>query len=326
MARIKYYYDTETCKYERIKIRPQDVIWNFLGFLSLLLIGSIGMVFLFLAYFESPKEVKLQNEVNELTHFVENYQDQVDELHKVVQSLEYRDDKVYRAVLGAEPIDPAIRNAGVGGTDRYKDIRNQDLDNKELIIKLNKDIDKLRRKIYIQSTSYDEIADLAENKAKMFASIPAIQPISNKELIRLASGFGYRMHPIYNVRKMHAGIDFSAPLGTPIYATADGRVEETQVRFSGYGKQIRIDHGFGYETRYAHMQEFAVKEGEKVKRGEIIGYVGNTGMSTAPHLHYEVIKNGKPINPIHYFFNDLNPDDYEKIIELASIDNQSLGM
>ncbi len=326
MARIKYYYDTETCKYERIKVRTQDVIWNFLGLASLVLIASIGIVFLFFTYFESPNEVRLHNELEEKDHYLSLLENEIDQLKNVQEALEYRDDKVYRSVLGAEPIDPSIRDAGIGGTDRYQDLKRKDFNDKEVILELTTDVDRLRRKMYIQSKSYDELAELAEDKAKMYSAIPAIQPVSNKELIRLASGYGYRMHPVYKVKKLHTGIDFSAPLGTPIYATADGRVERTQVRFSGYGKLIEIDHGFGYKTRYAHMNEFTVHEGQMVKRGQIIGYVGNSGMSTAPHLHYEVYKNGKHINPVHYFFNDLNSEDYEKIIELASIENQSLGM
>ncbi len=326
MARIKYYYDTETCKYERIKVRTQDVIWNFLGLASVVLIASIGIVFLFFTYFESPDEVRMQNELEEKDHYLSLLENEINQLKEVQEALEYRDDKVYRAVLGAEPIDPSIRDAGIGGAERYRDLKSKDFRDKELVLELTREVDKLRRKMYIQSTSYDELASLAENKAKMYAAIPAIQPVANEELIRLASGYGYRMHPVYKVKKLHTGIDFSAPLGTPIYATADGVVEDAQVRFSGYGKLLEIDHGFGYKTRYAHMQEFAVREGERVKRGQVIGYVGNSGLSTAPHLHYEVFKNGKHINPVHYFFNDLDPDDYEKIIELASIENQSLGM
>jgi murein DD-endopeptidase MepM/ murein hydrolase activator NlpD len=326
MARIKYYYDTETCKYERIKVKSQDVIWNFLGLASLIVIVSIGIVFMFFTYFESPNEVRLQNELEEKDHYLSLLESEINQLKEVQEALEYRDDKVYRSVLGAEPIDPSIRDAGIGGADRYRDLKSRDFNDQEVILELTRDVDKLRRKMYIQSKSYDELATLAENKAKMYAAIPAIQPVSNQELIRLASGYGYRMHPVYKVKKMHTGIDFSAPLGTPIYATADGRVETTQVRFSGYGKLIEIDHGFGFKTRYAHMQEFAVREGQHVKRGQIIGYVGNSGLSTAPHLHYEVFKNGQHINPVHYFFNDLNPEDYEKIVELASIENQSLGM
>jgi murein DD-endopeptidase MepM/ murein hydrolase activator NlpD len=167
---------------------------------------------------------------------------------------------------------------------------------------------------------------MADNKEKLFAAIPAIQPIANKELIALASGFGMRIHPVYKVKKMHAGIDFAATIGTPIYATADGKVDYTQVSFSGYGKMIEIDHGFGYRTRYAHMHGFVVKQGQQVKRGELIGYVGDTGLSTAPHLHYEVMINRAQVNPVHYFFNDLNASEYEKVIELASIENQALGM
>ena len=326
MARIKYYYDTETCKYERVKVRTQDIVWNILGLASLILVSSVGIVFLFFSYFESPKEVRLSNELEQMEHYYGNLQSEVNQLHDVLEALEHRDDNLYRVVLGSEPIDPSIRNAGIGGADRYRELRNRDFDNKDIVLHIKEDVDKLRRKMYIQSKSYDEIAELAENKEKLFAAIPAIQPVANEELIRLASGFGYRTHPVYKVRKMHTGIDFSAPLGTPIYATADGTVVETQVRFSGYGKLLEIDHGFGYKTRYAHMQEFEVREGQKVKRGQIIGYVGNTGMSTAPHLHYEVLKNDKQINPVHYFFNDLNPEEYEKVIELASIENQSLGM
>lgn len=326
MARIKYYYDTETCKYERVKVKTQDVVLNFLGLASLIVAVAVGLLMLYNNYFESPKELALKNEVKELEFYYGNLDNKVNKINEVLAALEKRDDQIYRSVLGAEPIDPSIRNAGIGGVDRYLDIKQLDIDRKELILNLTSDVDKLRRKMYIQSTSYDEINRLAENKAKLFAAIPAIQPVSNKELLRLASGYGYRIHPVYNVRKLHTGIDFSAPIGTPIYATADGKVTKAKVRFSGYGKLVEIDHGFGYQTRYAHMHEFIVKEGQQVKRGQVIGYVGNTGLSTAPHLHYEVIKGNKKINPVHYFFNDLNPEEYEKIIELASIENQSLGM
>ncbi|UII26650.1 M23 family metallopeptidase [Fulvivirga maritima] len=326
MARIKYYYDTETCKYERVKVKKQDIVLNLLGLGSLIVAIAAGLNILFSSYFVSPKEVILKNEVAEMEFYYENINNKVSELHEILTALEKRDDEIYRMVLGAEPIDPSIRNAGIGGVDRYKEIRDKDIIHGEDIISLSEDIDKLRRKVYIQSKSYDDIIELAENKAKMLAAIPAIQPISNEKLIRLASGFGYRVHPVYKVKKLHTGIDFSAPIGTPIYATADGVVSNTTISFGGYGKHVEIDHGFGYKTHYAHMHEFVVEEGQKVKRGQMIGYVGNTGVSTAPHLHYEVIKNDKKINPIHYFFNDLDAEEYEKIIELASIENQSLGM
>lgn len=326
MAKIKYYYDTETCKYERVKVKSHDVILNFLGLTSIVLVLAVGLVVLYDVYFESPKEVMLKNEVEELEYYYSDLQNEVDRLNQMLGALEERDDDVYRIVLGAEPIDQAIRDAGIGGADRYSDIKEKKFSNKELVIALKEKIGKLKRKMYIQSKSYDEVLNISSKKEDMFASIPAIQPISNKELIRLASGYGWRIHPIYKVKKLHSGIDFSAPIGTPVYATADGIVSKVKVRFSGFGKYVEIDHGFGYKTGYAHLHDFNVKPGDRVKRGELIAYVGNTGLSTAPHLHYIVKKNNKKINPIHYFFNDLNPEEYEKIVELASIENQSLGM
>lgn len=326
MAKIKYYYDTETCKYERVKTKKTDIFLNSLGIMSLTLAMAVGLLILYSNYFESPKELMLKNEVTELKYYYSKLKEDVSTLDKTLADLEHRDDNIYRVVLGAEPIDKSIRNAGIGGADRYEEIREKDMIHKDLVVDLFAKTDKLRRKIYIESKSQDEVVQLAEKKEALFAAIPAIQPIANKQLIALASGFGMRIHPVYKVRKMHTGIDFAAPIGTPIYATADGKIEEVSVKFSGYGKMIVIDHGFGYKTRYAHMHEFAVRQGQTVKRGELIGYVGDTGLSTAPHLHYEVLMNGVLINPVHYFFNDLSPAEYEKMVELASIENQSLGM
>jgi len=326
MARIKYYYDTETCKYERIKTSTGDIILNTLGILSLTVAMAVGLLILYSSYFESPKELILKNEVKELEFYYDNLSTEVEKLHNQLSNMEYRDDNIYRVVLGAEPIDKSIREAGIGGVDRYEDIKNRNVIHESIIIKLSESVDNLRRKIYIESKSQDDVVALAESKEKLFAAIPAIQPVANKQLIALASGFGLRIHPIYKVKKMHTGIDFAAAIGTPIYATADGTIDNLNVSFSGYGKMLEIDHGFGYRTRYAHMHGFAVRQGQKVKRGDLIGYVGDTGLSTAPHLHYEVFVNGIHANPVHYFFNDLNPAEYEKIIELASIENQSLGM
>jgi len=201
------------------------------------------------------------------------------------------------------------------------------LEREELIVSAFQKVDQLKKKMYIQTKSYDEILDMAKNKSELLASIPAIQPIANEELTRLASGFGRRWHPIYKVKKMHWGCDFSAPRGTPVYATGDGVISRTvkSNRALGYGNFIEIDHGYGYETLYAHMHSFAVKRGQRVKRGELIGYVGNTGGSTAPHCHYEVIKDGKRINPVKYFFHDITDEEYNKLLELASVENQSLG-
>lgn len=326
MARIKYYYDTETCKYERVRTTKSDIVLNTVGVISLTLAMAVGLLMLYSSYFESPKELILKNEVTELEFYYENLQKEVKRLDHILADMEHRDDNIYRAVLGAEPIEKSIREGGVGGADRYEDIKNKDIIHEEFILKLHAGVDKLRRKVYIESKSQDDVVQLAEKKEKLFAAIPAIQPISNKELIALASGFGLRIHPVYKVKKMHTGIDFAASIGTPIYATADGLVDKVDVSFSGYGKMVEIDHGFGYRTRYAHMHGFTVRNGQRIKRGELIGYVGNTGLSTAPHLHYEVFINRIHVNPVYYFFNDLNAADYEKVIELASIENQSLGM
>lgn len=326
MARIKYYYDTETCKYERIRTRKSDVILNGLGILSLTLMMAIGLLFLYSSYFESPKELILRNEVKELEFYYDKLNKDVEMLSTILNNVEHRDDNIYRVVLGAQPIEKSVRDAGVGGADRYADIRKKGITHTDLVVGLHEKVDKLRRKLYIESKSQDEVVQLAENKEKLFAAIPAIQPIANKQLIALASGFGFRVHPIYKVKKMHSGIDFAAPIGTPIYATADGKVVVVDVKFSGYGKMVEIDHGFGYRSRYAHMHEFAVRTGQNIKRGDLVGYVGNTGMSTAPHLHYEVHINGVQVDPVHYFFNDLSAGEYERILELASTENQSLGM
>jgi murein DD-endopeptidase MepM/ murein hydrolase activator NlpD len=328
MARIKYYYDTETCKYERVKVKTSDVILNGLGILSLTIAMAAGLltVYLYSNYFESPKELILKNEVKELEFYYEKLSKDVTHLSGILDNIEHRDDNIYRVVLGAEPIEKSVRHAGVGGSERYLDIKEQDIAHEDLVLAIHEKVDLLRRKLYIESKSQDEVVSLAEKKEKLYAAIPAIQPISNKQLLALSSGYGWRTHPIYKVKKLHPGIDFAASIGTPIYATADGTIDQVSVKFSGYGKMVEIDHGFGYRTRYAHMHGFAVRSGQSVKRGDLIGYVGNTGMSTAPHLHYEVFINGQHVDPVHYFYNDLSPAEYEKVLELASIENQSLGM
>jgi murein DD-endopeptidase MepM/ murein hydrolase activator NlpD len=239
----------------------------------------------------------------------------------VLDDIQHRDDNIYRVIFEADPIPSSIRKAGFGGVNRYKDIRN--FSNAELVIEAAKKADKLSKQLYIQSKSFDEVIDLAKNKADMLASIPAIQPIANKDLGRVASGYGYRIHPIYKTRKLHTGMDFTAPQGTPIYATGDGKIAKVRRSRRGYGNHVIVDHGYGYQTLYAHMTKYIVYRGQKVKRGEIIGYVGSTGTSVAPHLHYEVIKNKRKINPVNYYYNDLSPEEYEKMLEISSQNNQS---
>ena len=325
MARIKYYYDTESCKYERVKVSTWDIVLNSLGFLSLSLILAIGIFYTYNLYFQSPVEARLEKENEELKYYYELLQEEMTEASNMLTSLQERDDNVYRVIFEAEPIPASIRDAGVGGVNRYRDITKKNLERADLVIDLHQTLDKLKKQMYIQTKSYDELLDMAANKEKFFAAMPAIQPVSNEELKRLSSGYGVRIDPILKTKKMHTGVDFSAPKGTPIYATGDGTVKMVRSSLGGYGRQVEIDHGYGYVTKYAHMEMYNVKKGQQVKRGECTGYVGNSGKSTAPHLHYEVHKDNKKINPVHYFYQDLNSSEYEEILRLASIENQALG-
>ena len=325
MAKIKYYYDTESCRYERIKVSSWDIILNLLGFFVVSSILGLGIFFVTDHYFESPTKSALRKENEELKLYYELLSKDIKEVDNMLGVLGERDDDIYRVVFGVEPVPEEIRTAGVGGANRYRELLDKGLKREELILSNMKRIDKLKKQMYIQTKSYDEILKLAKNKEEKFAALPAIQPVSNKELKRLASGYGMRMHPIYKVRKMHWGIDFSLPTGSPVYATGDGEVLATITRFSGYGKYIKLNHGFGYQTLYGHLNKFLVKPGDKVKRGQVIGYSGNTGTSTGPHLHYEVIKDGEKVDPVNYFYKDLTDEQYAEILRLSSIENQSLG-
>ena len=327
MARIKYIYNTETCQYERVSISVWDVVLNLLGFLTVSLIIAVGILLVFNQYFESPKEIVLRKENEELKLHYDILDNEMTDVQDMLQNLRERDDNVYRMIFEADPIPSSVRTAGIGGSNKYKDLLNKELIQEDLIIEDFKRLDRLKRQMYIQTKSYDDIIELALHKDKMLAAIPAIQPIQNKELTRLASGFGMRIHPIYKIKKRHTGLDFSAPRGTPIYSTGSGTVQlaETSYRKTGYGNQVEINHGFGYVTKYAHMQMLTVKKGQKVNRGDLIGYVGSTGGSTAPHCHYEIIKDGKKIDPIQYIIQDVTDEEYQKLLDLASRENQSLG-
>ncbi len=321
MAKIKYYYDTKTLSYKRIELNTFDKFKRSLGFLSASIVVGLIMVIVFFQFFDSPKEKRLKSEIENLVLQYDILSKKMTQIDLVLDDIQHRDDNIYRVIFEADPIPSSIRKAGFGGVNRYKDIRN--FSNAELVIEAKKKADKLSKQLYIQSKSFDEVIDLAKNKADMLASIPAIQPIANKDLGRVASGYGYRIHPIYKTRKLHTGMDFTAPKGTPIYATGDGKIAKVRRSRRGYGNHVIVDHGYGYQTLYAHMTKYIVYRGQKVKRGEIIGYVGNTGTSVAPHLHYEVIKNKRKINPVNYYYNDLSPEEYDKMIEISSQNNQS---
>jgi murein DD-endopeptidase MepM/ murein hydrolase activator NlpD len=242
-------------------------------------------------------------------------------IEKVLDDLQKTDDNLYRTIFEAEPIPASLREGGVGGVNRYESL--EGYSNSNIVVETTTRLDKIRKKISEQSKSYDELISLASNKEIMVRSIPAIQPISNKDLTRTASGFGLRIHPFYKITMFHYGMDFTAPTDTPIYATGEGKVLSVKSSRSGLGNNIVIDHGFGYNSVYGHLNSFNVKTGQKVERGDIIGFVGSTGMSTAPHLHYEVHLNGKAVDPANYYFNDLTAAEYERMIEIASRTGQT---
>jgi murein DD-endopeptidase MepM/ murein hydrolase activator NlpD len=321
MAKVKYYYDTKTLSYKRIEVSGLNKLKRLFYFLIGSAFTGLIMMIIFFQFFDSPKEQRLNREIEILTSQYEIIEDKLDQVEVVLDDIQNRDDNIYRVIFEAEPIQKSIRKAGYGGINRYQDLKGYS--NSELIINTNEKVDQISKQLYIQSKSYDEIIELAKNKVDMLASLPAIQPVSNKNLSRMASGYGWRIHPIYKTRKLHTGMDFSAKSGTPIYATGDGKISLVKRSRRGYGNHVIIDHGYGYKTLYAHMKEYTVRKGENVKRGEIIGYVGSTGTSVGPHLHYEVIKDGKKINPVNFYYNDLNPNEYEKMLEIASQNNQS---
>jgi len=322
MAKIKYYYDTKTLSYKPIKLNSSEKIRGyFIFFLSSILL-SFFILMIFYQFFDSPKEKRLKLEIQNLTSQYEIINNDMQQVEIVLDEIQERDDNIYRVIFEADPIPTSIRKQGFGGVNRYEKLLG--LSNSELMINTSKKIDQLTKQLYLQSKSFDEVIDLAKNKSNMLASIPAIQPVANKDLKRMASGYGYRIHPIYKTRKMHYGMDFSAKTGTEIYATGDGVVSKIKRSKRGYGNYVKINHGFGYETLYAHMSKYIVKRGQKVKRGEVIGYVGNSGISTAPHLHYEVRKDNKKINPMNFYYNDLSPEEYEKMLEISLQSNQSL--
>jgi len=325
MARKKYKFNPDTLNYESIGLTWKERILKVATYLSSSVALAIVMVVVFLSLYETPRSKSLKRENQRLLSQYELMQKDMEKVEQVLADLQKRDDNIYRVIFEAEPIPSSIRDAGFGGANKYAHLEN--LDNSKLVIETARKLDIISKQAYIQSKSYDEVMELALNKEKMLASIPSIMPVKNQDLNRTSSGWGYRFHPIYKVRKMHWGQDFSAPIGTPVYATGDGTVSEVEGNRKsriGFGLSIVIDHGYGYETVYGHLNEFNVKRGQQVKRGDIIGYSGNSGGSTAPHLHYEVHKDGQRVNPIYYMFQDLTPQEYDRMIAISSSIGQTL--
>lgn len=321
MAKVRYQFNTKSLSYERVKPGRRERLLRILSFAGTgLVFAALGVL---IAYntLDSPREKQLQRELEAMRLEYDALNAQLKQMNLVLADLQDRDDNIYRVVFEAEPIPDEVRKAGFGGVNRYE--KYQAFQNKDLLTETARRADILAKQMVIQSKSYDEILGMIKNKAAMLACIPAIQPVSNKELKRMASGFGYRTDPIYKTTKFHAGMDFAASVGTEIYATGDGVVLRADADASGYGNHVRINHGYGYMTLYGHMSKINVRPGQRVKRGDVIGYVGNTGKSVGPHLHYEVHKNGQTLNPVNFYYNDLSPEDYARMIEMSATENQA---
>jgi len=322
MSKIKYKFNKKSLQFEVVKHSFKSRLLKVLSYFSTGAVFSVVVIFFAYTFLDSPKEKILKREIAQYQLQFQMINERISQYDAVLTDLADRDDNIYRVIFEAEPVPNAIRKAGFGGTDRYSKL--EGYENSEIVINTVKKLDKVHSQLVVQSKSFDEVFNLAKRKTEMLACIPAIQPVSNKNLKRLSSYFGYRTDPVYKVRKFHEGIDFSAPTGTPIYATGDGVVKEASQSYAGYGNTLIIDHGYGYQTMYAHIQKFKVKQGEKVKRGQLIATIGNTGKSTAPHLHYEIWKNGNKINPIYFLFNDLTPEEYQTVLDLSSRQSQSM--
>jgi|UniRef100_UPI00404763EA murein DD-endopeptidase MepM/ murein hydrolase activator NlpD len=321
MAKVKYYYDADTLSYRKIERRKKEVYQKgTLIFLAILLIAFFGFI-IFSQFLMSPNERAQKRELDNLKLHYDLLNKRIEETSNILTEIQQRDNNIYRVFFEANPIPEEQRTAGFGGVNRYKSL--EGFDNSAMIQKATKDIDVLSKQLVVQSKSLDEIVSLAKEKEKMLASLPAIQPVSNEFLTRMASGYGWRNDPFTKARKFHRGMDFTAPQGTPVYATGDGVVLRADANATGYGKHVRIDHGFGYVTLYGHMTKFVVKRKQKIKRGDLLGYVGSTGRSKAPHLHYEVRKNGQAINPINFYYGSLTPEEFNAMLKIAELEGQS---
>jgi murein DD-endopeptidase MepM/ murein hydrolase activator NlpD len=321
MPPTKYKFDPDSLSFDKIRLGIRILLFRFLAYF----VGSVFVALIywviFAAFFDSPKEKALKREVQQMTIQYELIHREMANVENVLEDLQKTDDNLYRTIFEAEPIPSTLRDGGMGGVNRYEAL--EGYNNSNLVIETANRLDKIRKKVYVQSKSFDDLIKLALNKEEMLKCLPAIIPISNKDLTRTASGYGWRIHPIYKISKFHYGMDFTAPLGTDVYASANGTVVGVLSAQRGLGKHIIIDHGFGYSTIYAHLSNFNVRVGQKVLRGDIIGFVGSTGTSVANHLHYEIKLNGVNVDPVNYYFEDLSAANYEKMVEIASKTGQS---
>ena len=324
MSKVKYYYDSENLAYKRIQTKKRKKF----GYIVLFLVSSAlfgFLIFLLLintSYFETPKDKIQAREIEALALNYKVLNKKLDLMNEVLEAIENRDNNIYRIYFNTTPISEEERKAGFGGVNRYKDL--QGFNNSELMENTTKRVDVLTKELVIQSKSLDEIVALAKQKEKLLAAIPAIQPVKNEDLKQMASSYDYRSDPFTKIRKFHYGMDFTARTGTPIYATGDGVVYKADASLSGYGNHIEVNHGYGYKTLYAHLSKYNCRPGQRVKRGDIIGYVGSTGRSQAPHLHYEVFKGNERVNPLNFYYGSISAKEYIEISKLANQENQSL--
>lgn len=322
MSKVKYYYDPDTLSYHKIKVKKVEAFRKFLfGILATLILMFAGYIG-FSQIFESPKEKEIKRE---LVNMQLNYgllSKKMLQIEDVLTEVQQRDNAIYRSYFEVNPIPEEQRKAGFGGVNRYEALEGND--NSAMIIEATKNLDILSKQLYVQSKSLDEIVQLAKDKELLLQSIPAIQPVKKEDLLRMASGFGWRIDPFTKARKQHRGMDFSAIVGTPVYATGNGVVARANRNAPGYGKHIEINHGFGYLTLYAHLDSYKVRSGQHVKRGDLIGYVGMTGRTSGHHLHYEVHKNGVAINPINFYYGNLTPEEFIIMQRIASQEGQSV--
>ncbi|WP_028786473.1 M23 family metallopeptidase [Terrimonas ferruginea] len=321
MKKIKYYYNTNTLRYEKLESPLRVKLLRIFGFIAAALVTAALISYFAFQFVGSPNEKLLRMQNAGLRDNYRDLDDQLQELEKQLKELEKRDNNVYRAIFEANPIPDSARAKELEMEQEMRTVTS--MNNNQLYASINQTINTLRSRIKAQQGSYKEIDELIRNKEQLLAHTPAIQPVSNQDLSRIASGFGYRIDPVYKTPKMHAGLDFAAPQGTPIYATANGTVSLAGNAGNGYGNHVIINHGYGYETLYGHMVRVKARVGQQVKRGEVIGWVGSTGKSTGPHCHYEVHKNGNKIDPVYFFYNDLSPEQFDRLLKQAAASNQS---
>ncbi len=321
MKKIKYYYNTHTLRYEKLETPLRVKLLRIFSFIAAAFVTSAIISYFAFQFVGSPAEKLLRRENERMKDRYNGLTDQVKNMKQQMKELEDRDNKVYRSIFEANPIPDSARAQELEKEQEIAKV--ESIDPTDLVPSIQYSLDILRNRIETQKKSYEELLGLINNKDKLLAATPAIQPVSNKDLNRIASGFGQRIDPIYKTQKFHAGLDFTAPQGTPIYATADGRIATAGYSEGGYGNHVIINHGYGYETLYGHMVRIKARLGQNVKRGEIIGYIGNTGKSTGPHCHYEVHKNSQKLDPVYFFYNDLSPQQFDELLKRAKASNQS---